>query len=165
MLGAIAVLPVVPAVAAAIDLPPLDGFERVVDDRGRIWFKAVDEDPAFELIRAKRGADVLYSWAIEAQDVIERQYGATSEAARKAQDRCEARCVAANDAEWKLATTPPTTLAGVAAVLRLANLIEDGGGEWPCTDTVGAEGWHYQLRATMAQAVEAMINAGKVVLP
>jgi hypothetical protein len=28
-------------------------------------------------------------------------------------------------------------------VLRFANAIEDGGMEWPNTDTVGAEGWHF----------------------
>jgi hypothetical protein len=55
----------------------------------------------------------------------------------------------------------PTTLAGVAAVLRLANEIEDAGGEWPNTDTIGSEGWHYQLRATMAAAIEAIIQRGQ----
>ena len=65
----------------------------------------------------------------------------------------------------RLATTPPTTLAGVAAVLRFANEIEDGGMEWPATDAVGPEDWHYQLRATMAAAIEALIKAqaGKAV--
>jgi hypothetical protein len=60
---------------------------------------------------------------------------------------------------------PPTTLAGVAAVLRFANEIEDSGMEWPNTDTVGREGWHSQLRAIMAAAIEALINdrAGKAV--
>ncbi len=66
---------------------------------------------------------------------------------------------------WKLATTPPTTLAGVAAVLRFANQIEDAGGDWPNTDAIGPDGWHYQLRATMAAAVEALIKiqTGKAV--
>jgi hypothetical protein len=32
--------------------------------------------------------------------------------------------------------------------------------EWPDTDTVGAEGWHYQLRETMAAAIEAIIRGG-----
>jgi hypothetical protein len=32
-------------------------------------------------------------------------------------------------------------------VLRFANEVEDEGNEWPDTDTIGAEGWHYQLRA------------------
>jgi hypothetical protein len=71
-----------------------------------------------------------------------------------------AACQAVNQADWKLATTPPTTLAGVAAVLRFANEIEDGGMEWPSTDTVGAEGWHYQLRATMATAIETIMGRG-----
>jgi hypothetical protein len=68
--------------------------------------------------------------------------------------------------DWKLATTQPTTLAGVAAVLRFANEIEDGGMEWPNTDAVAPDGWHYQLRATMAAAIEALIKApaGKAVL-
>ena len=62
----------------------------------------------------------------------------------------------------RLATTPPTTLAGVAAVLRFANEIEEGGMEWPGTDVVGPEGWHYQLRATMAAALEALLKAQAV---
>jgi hypothetical protein len=82
--------------------------------------------------------------------------------ARKAAERC----YAANDIDWKLATTRPTTLAGVVAVLRLANLIEDEACEWPDTDTIGPDGWHYQLRATMAAAIEALVKAqaGKAVL-
>ena len=51
----------------------------------------------------------------------------------------------------------PTTLAGVAAVLGFANDIEDAGLEWPGTDTIGREGWHYQLRQTMAQAIKTII--------
>jgi hypothetical protein len=62
-----------------------------------------------------------------------------------------------------LARTAPTSFAGVVAVLRFTNRLEDGGMEWPATDTIGAEGWHYQLRATMAAAVEALIKAGKAV--
>jgi len=58
----------------------------------------------------------------------------------------QAACHAVNASDWKLATTPPTTLAGVAAVLRFANEIEDDGMEWPDTDAIGREGWHYQLR-------------------
>ena len=61
-----------------------------------------------------------------------------------------------NVIDWDLARTPPATLAGVAAVLRFANEIEDGGMEWPNTDTIGPEGWHYQLRASMAAAIEAI---------
>ena len=74
-------------------------------------------------------------------------------------ENSEAACHLVNEVDWKLATTPPTTLAGVAAVLRFANEIEDAGNEWPHTDTIGREGWHYQLRATLAEAVEALIKA------
>ena len=45
-------------------------------------------------------------------------------------------------------------------MLRLANLIEDEGCEWPLTDTIGPDGWHYQLRATVATAIEAIIHKG-----
>jgi len=122
-------------------------------------------DPAFALIRAKREADVLYSWAIDAHDAAEEWQGPSSDVARKAAERCEAAADAANEIDWKLATTRPTTLAGVVAVLRLANLIEDEGCEWPLTDTIGPDGWHYQLRATMAAGIEALIatEAGKAV--
>jgi hypothetical protein len=74
-------------------------------------------------------------------------------------------CDEVNAIPWNLATTPPTTLAGVAAVLRFANEVEDAGLEWPDTDTIGPDGWHYQLRATMAAAVEDLMKAqaGKTV--
>jgi len=78
---------------------------------------------------------------------------------QEAWQRCGDACGVVNEADWRLATTPPTTLVGVAAVLRFANEIEDGGMEWPATDAVGPEGWHYQLRATMAAAIEALIKA------
>ena len=120
-------------------------------------------DPAFALIRAKREADVLHSWAIDAHDAAEEWQGPSSDVARKAAERCYAAGHAANEIDWKLATTRPTTLAGAAAVLRFANEIEAAGMEWPDTDTIGPDGWHYQLRATMAAAVEALIKvpAGK----
>ena len=56
---------------------------------------------------------------------------------QEAWQRCGDACGVVNEADWRLATTPPTTLAGVAAVLRFANEIEDGGMEWPATDAVG----------------------------
>jgi hypothetical protein len=42
------------------------------------------------------------------------------------------------------------------------NEVEDAGGDWPDTDTIGSEGWHYQLRATMAATIETLL-AGKAV--
>jgi hypothetical protein len=122
-------------------------------------------DPAFVLIADKRAADAAHCEAIDAQDEAEDRYGFHSDEASEADDRCLAACDSVHAIDWKLATTPPTTLAGVAAVLRFANEIEDGGMEWPNTDAIGREGWHYQLRATMAAAVEALIKApaGKAV--
>jgi hypothetical protein len=121
-------------------------------------------DLAFALIAEKRAADVAHCEAIDAQDEAEMKHGDDSDIALEANDLCFAACRAVNVIDWRLATTPPTTLAGVAAVLRFANEIEDAGNEWPNTDTVGREGWHYQLRATMAAAIEALlVQAGKAV--
>jgi hypothetical protein len=118
------------------------------------------KDPAFALIDAMRAADIVHCAAIDAQDEVEARYGVYSDEAREAQDRCKAMCDEVNAIAWNLATTPPATLAGVAAVLRFANEIEDAGGDWPETDTIGPDGWHYQLRATMAAAVE-IINVDR----
>jgi hypothetical protein len=122
-------------------------------------------DPAFALIAAKQAADIAHGEAIEAQDRADVEFGYDSVAASEADESCSAACWAVHEIDWHLARTSPTTLAGVAAVLRFANQIEDGGMEWPSTDTVGAEGWHYQLRATMAAAIEVLIKAqaGKAV--
>jgi hypothetical protein len=122
-------------------------------------------DPAFALIAEKLAADVAHGEAIDTQDEAERDHGFDSDAAEEAFQRCCVACGVVSAVDWRLATTPPSTLAGVAAVLRFANEIEDGGMEWPQTDTVGPDGWHYKLRATMAAAIEALINAqgGKAV--
>jgi hypothetical protein len=122
-------------------------------------------DPAFALIAEKLAADMAHCAAIDAQNEAEDGHGMGSDGAEVAFQRCCDACGVVNEADWRLATTPPTTFAGVAAVLRFANEIEDGGMEWPTTDAIGPEGWHYQLRATMAAAIEALIKAqaGKAV--
>jgi hypothetical protein len=122
-------------------------------------------DPAFALIAEKLAADVAHCEAIDVQDEAESGSGVGSDAAWEASERCCIACQAVNEADWRLATMPPTTLAGVAAVLRFANQIEDEGDEWPGTDAIGRGGWHYELRATMAAAIEALIKAqpGKAV--
>jgi hypothetical protein len=120
---------------------------------------AVSADPAVALIAEKRAIDVAHCAAIDAQDAAEGRFGHSSDEAWEAAEHCETACHEANEIEWRLAGTLPTTLAGVAAVLRFANQIEDEGNEWPDTDTIGREGWHYQLRATMAAALEALLKA------
>jgi hypothetical protein len=117
-----------------------------------------DPYPAFALIAAHRAAEVAHVEVIEAQDEAEAKYGVRSDEAFEARDRCGAVCNEVNAIAWKLATIPPTTLAGVAAVLQFANEIEDAGGDWPDTDTIGPDGWHYQLRASMAAAIETIIS-------
>ena len=97
-------------------------------------------DPVFALIAEKRAIDVAHCAVIDAQDAAEGRFGHGSDEAEEAAEHCETACHAANEIEWRLAGTMPTTLAGVAAVLRFANQIEDEGGEWPGTDTIGREG-------------------------
>jgi len=124
-------------------------------------------DPAFALIAEKQAADVAHEKACDALSAAEERYGFHSDAVEEAWVNSGAACHAADQVGWKLAATLPTTLAGVAAVLRFANeiedAVEDAGGEWPNTDTIGPDGWHYQLRATMAEAIEELIEtpAGK----
>jgi hypothetical protein len=119
-------------------------------------------DPAFTLIAEKLAADVAHCEAIDAYGEFEGRRDYSSDAAIEAAENSEAACQYVNDADCRLANTPPTTLAGVAAVLRFANEIEDAGLEWPDTDAIGPDGWHYQLRATMAAAIEALIKAKAV---
>jgi hypothetical protein len=166
VLGGIAVAAALPIAGATIaatsttEIPTPDGFERVLDHQGRTWLKADGmPDPAFALIAEKRAADVAHNNAIDGQGEFDGRGDFRSDAAIEAQDNSEAACHLANEVDWKLATIPPTTLAGVAAVLRFANLIEDEGGEWPHTDTIGPDGWHYKLRATMAAAIEGLVSA------
>jgi hypothetical protein len=71
-----------------------------------------------------------------------------------ADERVEQLCLSCHELAWAIATTVPTSMAGVAAVLRYANEFEDLGEEWPDTDTIGSEGWHYQLRRTLAAALD-----------
>ena len=115
-------------------------------------------DPAFALIAEKRAADAAHLEAISYTDTYSVRDG--SETAMAAWDAQAAVCHYVHQVDWKLARTVPTTLAGVAAVLRLANEVEDAGDEWPDTDAIGSEGWHYQLRTSMAQAIEIIIRKG-----
>ena|SRR5258708_4808764 len=99
-------------------------------------FAAAPADPAFALVTAHLAAEVAHCEVIDAQDEAEAKYGIRSDEAWEAANRCEAMCDEINAIAWKLATTPPTTLAGVAAVVRFANEVEDAGGDW--TDA----SWH-----------------------
>jgi hypothetical protein len=87
----------------------------------------------FALIAAKRAADVAHGEAIDAEEEAEEHGIGLDEAS----DRSMAACHAVHAIDWKLTTTLPTTLAGVAAVLRFANEHEDAGGEWPNTERSG----------------------------
>lgn len=135
------------AVAATIPIATLAGIPTAAD-------------PVFALIAAKQAADVAHGDAITVQDKADVRYGYDSPQAWDADEACEEACHRAMDAAWQLARSAPTTFAGVVAILRFTNQFEDEGMEWPDTDRVGGEGWHYQLRATMAQALETIIRQG-----
>jgi hypothetical protein len=81
------------------------------------------------------------------------EYGATA-----ADDRVDQLCDSCQDLSWALANTIPTSIAGVAALLRYANEFEDHGEEWPDTDTIGSDGWHYQLRQSATKALETILT-------
>ncbi len=120
---------------------------------------ACTADPAFALIDAKRAADVLHVDACHVLADAESQYGVSSDEAETAFVNSGPACDAAYEAAWSLATTPPRTLVGIVAVLRFINAI-DAEGNWPLDAELDR-----QLRATMAAAVEALLNAqaGKAV--
>jgi len=114
-------------------------------------------DPIFTAIAAHQAAHLAHGNAIDAQDEADTRYGHDSDEAWEADEHCEEACHFAHDVAWQLARSVPTTLAGVVALLRFANQFEDEGNEWS-SDTNGRSGWHYQLCATMAAAIEAIIR-------
>jgi hypothetical protein len=145
------------AVSLANDL--VGGTRAAIPATPALAAPAGSPDSAFTLIAEKRAADLAHCEALGVQGEFERRRDYSSDAAIEALEGSEAACHYANEVDWKLATTLPTTIVGVAAVLRFANEIEDAGNEWPDTDAIGPDGWHYQLRATMAAAIEALIKA------
>jgi hypothetical protein len=85
------------------------------------------------------------------------QHGMTA-----ADERVEQLCHSCQELAWAIATTVPTSMSGIAAVLRYTNEWEDGGEEWPDTDAIGSEGWHYQLRQTLAEALEKAAGGSRL---
>jgi hypothetical protein len=120
-----------------------------------------EPDPIFAAIAGWQAAHAAHGRACDVLAEAETRFGFKSEEAAAAFEAGGPACDASWEAAWSLASTPPTTLAGVVAVLRFANEIEDTGHEWPDTGTIGHGGWHYQLRASIAAAIEA--RAGKAV--
>ncbi|WFU57741.1 hypothetical protein QA639_09640 [Bradyrhizobium pachyrhizi] len=123
---------------------PRQPSSRRRDQTGAVSSAAV---PALEGIAKHRQAAADPSASTTATDATEYR----SEAYWDADDHQSACCHAEKDAAWNLAPTTPT-MANVAAVLEYVNRYEDAGEEWPGTDTIGPEGWHYKLRQTMAVA-------------
>ena len=116
-------------------------------------------DPIFAAIAGWQAAHAAHGRACDVLAEAETRFGFKSEEAAAAFEAGGPACDASWEAAWSLASTPPTTLAGVVAVLRFANETEDTGHEWPETAAIGPDGWHYQLRATMAAALDTLIRA------
>jgi hypothetical protein len=131
MLGGLAILPALPAAVAA-----------------------AEPDPIFKLIEAKRAADVAHLAALGALNEAECRHGVGSDETNDADDNGGPACHAAFDAAWSLASTPPTTLAGVLAALKFVTDIQDKG-DWP--EDMGLED---QLLRTTRQAIEAIMRKG-----
>ena len=108
-------------------------------------------DPIFALIARHRAEHKAYDEAILASDEF-----CNTPKWCDADDRVEQLCVSCQDLGWALANTIPTTMAGVAAVLSYANEFEDLGDEWPDSDAIGRDGWHYQLRQSTSRALQAL---------
>lgn len=128
-------------VLALATIPPA---EAVVAPVGAL--ASPDVDPIFALISRHRAEEQAYEAALVARDELHDE------------ERVQQLCDSCWELEWALANTVPTSVAGVAALLRYANECEDQGDEWPDTDTIGSEGWHYQLRQTAARALEALLG-------
>ncbi len=108
-------------------------------------------DPVFALIEAKQAADVAHLNSCNVLNEAERRYGVGSDEAEAAFIDGGPACHAAYEAACLLASTPPTTLAGILAVLRFVNEIEDRG-DWP-----EDQGLERQRLVTTAQAIETII--------
>jgi hypothetical protein len=115
---------------------------------------ATEPDPIFALIEAKRAADIAHLASLGALNEAARGYGIGSDEEQAAYDDSELPCHAAFDAAWSLASTPPSTLAGVLAMLKFVKEIDDQG-QWP--EDMGLE---QQLLASTATAIETIIRQG-----
>jgi hypothetical protein len=116
---------------------------------------AAAPDPIFALIEAKRAADIAHLAALDVLNKAERRYGVGSDEEQAAYDDSEPACHAAFDTAWSLASTPPTTLAGVLAVLKFVRETDDEG-NWP--EDMGLDD---QLLESMLQAIETIMQRGQ----
>ena len=82
-------------------------------------------------------------------------------------EACEAALLRAFDAETEaacvLVSNPPTTMAGVLALLQYANIADTDGEGWPTglesDDGRKAGSWHYFLIESLADALPGLVSA------
>jgi hypothetical protein len=123
MLGALAVLTgALPAAAGATEPTPPDGFERVLDQEGRLWFKAEGmPDPIFAAIKRHRAASVVWNAAVDARSEFPEGPEPLTDKEREQRDMLDDALATARGALDKtgvdLIRTEPTTLGGIASVI------------------------------------------------
>ena len=107
-------------------------------------------DPIFERIEAHRKAEAHFSEASGLPDAVWIMNGHRDGPEYEA---AEAKVAAAEEAgtaaAWNLLDYPPTTLAGVIALLRYSHEYCVPGQCWP-------DGWEHELHATLADALQAI---------
>jgi hypothetical protein len=116
---------------------------------------ASNPDPILAAIEAYRCAHAARGRACDVLAETETRFGFDSEEADAAFEAGGPACHASYEAAWALASTRPTTLVGIAAVLHFANEIENTGHEWP-EGGRPSEGWRHQLRASIVEAIESV---------
>jgi hypothetical protein len=109
------------AAAGATELPPPDGFERVLDHQGRVWFKADGmPDPIYAAIERHKETAAIWDTAVTASSGFN-DFDTTDEQRRQrdlVEDAEHAAWQACDQAGIDLVTTEPTTPAGIIAAIR-----------------------------------------------
>jgi hypothetical protein len=118
--GAAAIATAAPA-AAAQAIPP-DGFERVLDHQGRVWFKADGmPDPIYAAIERHKAAGAIWEAAVTMRSRFRDGPKMNAEQRRQCQLLDDAEADAWEPCEqtgFELVTTKPTTHAGMVAAIR-----------------------------------------------
>jgi hypothetical protein len=133
---------------------------------------ATGPDPIFAAIDAHQTARAVVYAAVDAVSAAEKDL--TGRGLRPSQERgkcpsldeCEATLSEAFDAETNAAcailNTPPTTMAGVLALLQYANATDIDGMGWPVeleTEDGKTRSWHYFLIEALAATLPSMVSA------
>jgi hypothetical protein len=170
-----------PAAAGATEPPPPDGFERVLDHHGRVWFKADGmPDPIFAAIEAHKAARAIWVANVYRHSDLENELPRDKrrscvhieeykifETDDPRWIECEHEVMRTSDLETDaacvLVSIIPTTQAGVVALLQYALLADTDGEGWPrdlvSDDGTKARSWHYFLIENVTAALTDLVSA------